>query len=670
MSEQICRFCQRYVKLAYYCEECGANCCSDCLHEKKVDSYICQDCNSKNIEVTDSEKTRRCNDCGNENIVKDHQLLKSCPKCGSHKIINIYEKKEELEKSFLELIKNSRLFVNPLRDVLNTLYKFHRKIKKTRDPPIKYYHFPKMESDLLALFKLFIYIQNTLYDKINAHFHQLVLYKEYYFDIYAQPNTNITIIEGIFDNLLRSYNSINDFVLNNVKTFNETIDSFEKNLRFIDKIGYYFTNFKKHLNLAEKEKPVYAIHAKLANGLDNEERYKKENGILFITNFDLSFIHEFGLIKKKVELSFKAPVKDLIRIKEKGKLFKKLYIEFEYGKYEFTLPPKAIKRVIEYILLARTFDETTIFDKKSAEQLQELDIDLNMLIDFIEESINSFFSLKCQYNKGYGNLQNYNKTLSKNVNFQPNQIQHISSQMYPQVSSQYNQNLMQPIPNNPVISYPNNQYIPENLNSYPEIFQSPELLHNYRNQLNQYTPQNQYQNKFFMQNLYNPTRFQNYNPQPNNRYNNQFNGINNRHNIMRKLDQAHDFNENSIISDDESTFQEFNRNHLSSLFNSDDIFTGKSFRHKRKLYKLDKEKQKKMSELEKERYGLKVTLKKLEKKFDQGLISESDYFRTFRNLNKEIYLIDKKTQNLQHSIDELESIKQSNRNFNNKRFYT
>jgi len=668
MSEQICRFCQRYVKLAYYCEDCGSNCCSDCLHEKKVDYYVCQDCNSRNIEISDSKKSKRCKDCGNENIVKDHQLLKSCPKCGSHKIINIYEKKEELEKAFLELIKNSRLFVTPLRDVLNTLYKYQQRIQKARAPPIKCYHFPKMESDLLALFKLFIYIQNTLYDKINAHFHQLILYKEYYFDIYAQPNSNITIIEGIFDNLIRSYNSINDFVLNNVKTINETIESFEKNLRFIDKIGYYFANFKKHLNLAEKEKPVYAIHAKLANGLDNEERYKKEKGILFITNFDLSFIHEFGLIKTKLELSFKAPVKDLVRIKEKGKLFKKLYIEYEYGKYEFTLPPKAIKRVIEYILLARTFDETTIFDKKSADELQEIDIDLNILIDFIEESINSFFSLKCQYNKGYGNLQNYNKVISQNINFQPNQIQDISSQMYPQVSPQFNQNLRHPIPNNPMISYPNNQCIPENVNNFPEIFQSPELLHNYRNHLNQYLPQNQYQSKFFMQNLYDPTKFQNYTPQSNNHYNNQFNNISNRHNLMRKLDQTHDFNEDPTISNKETTFQEFNRNHLSTLFSNDDIFSDKSFRNKRKLYKVDKENQKRISELEKERYGLKTTLKKLEKKFDQGLISESDYFRTFRNLNKEIYLIDKKFQTLQHNLEELESIKHNNRYFNNKRF--
>ena len=52
MSDQICRFCQRYVKLAYYCEDCGANCCSDCLHEKKIDFHTCQDCNSKDIDIS------------------------------------------------------------------------------------------------------------------------------------------------------------------------------------------------------------------------------------------------------------------------------------------------------------------------------------------------------------------------------------------------------------------------------------------------------------------------------------------------------------------------------------------------------------------------------------------------------------------------------------------
>ena len=660
MSEQICRFCQRYVKLAYYCEDCGSNSCSDCLNEKKVDYFVCQDCKSRDIEVSESEKRKKCNICDSENIIKEHQLLKSCPKCNSHKIINIYEKKEELEKEFLELIKNTRSFINPLRDALKKLYLLQRKIKNARDPPIKCHHFPKMESDLLSLFKLFIYVQNTLFEKINVHFHQIVLYKEYFFDIYAQPNSNITIIESIFENLVRSYNSINEFISSNVKTFNDSIESFEINLKFINKISHYFTSYLKFLNLAEKEKPVYAIHAKLTNGLDTtQEKYKKDKGILFITNFDLSFVHEHGLVKKKKELIFKAPVNDLTRIKEKGRIIKKLYIEFEYGKYEFTLPPKAIPRVIEYILIARTFDETTIFDKKSALKLQEIDIDINDLESFIEESINSFFSLKCQYNKGYENLNGYNN-FNQNPNFQPNQMPNIARQAQPHFNPYQNQNFAQIWPKNPTTPYPNNIGIPSTSKYFPSTSypanmqdspdQPPFGMINYRNPLKQYHPMNYEENNFFMQNLNNHNRYQNYSPERRPSYDDMF--------------------EEDLLIPDESTFQEYNRNHLSNLFDPNEISLRKSYKYKKKLFKLDKEKQEKMEELEKERYSLKATLKKLEAKFDEGLIAEKDYFKTYRNLHKEIYLIDKKIQYLRESLEELESIKQNSRSFDRKRYYT
>jgi len=115
---------------------------------------------------------------------------------------------------------------------------------------------------------------------------------------------------------------------------------------------------------------------------------------------------------------------------------------------------------------------------------------------------------------------------------------------------------------------------------------------------------------------------------------------------------------------------EYNKNHLSELFGSSEPLKKHPYGYKRKLFKLDKEKQEKMLDLEKERYSLKATLKKLETKFDQGSISESDYFRTYRNLNKEIYLIENKIQKLQQSLEELESIKQSSRNIDNKRFYS
>ena len=60
----------------------------------------------------------------------------------------------------------------------------------------------------------------------------------------------------------------------------------------------------------------------------------------------------------------------------------------------------------------------------------------------------------------------------------------------------------------------------------------------------------------------------------------------------------------------------------------------------------EKSKRKKMSELKQERYGLKETLKKLDETFNQGNLSEVDYFRTYKNLQKQIYSIDKKVNSL------------------------
>lgn len=659
MSDQVCRFCHRYVKLAYYCEECGTSCCSDCLHEKKVYFFICQDCKSKNIKILDSGKKKVCNDCGKENIGKVNQRLKSCPKCDSHQIINIYEKKEELEKRFLELIKNSRLFVNPLKDILDNLYLFQSKIKEIRDPPNKCYHFPKMESDLLALFKLFLYIQNTLFEKINVHFHQLNQNKEYFFDTYTQPNSNITIIEGIFENLLHSYNAIDEFIENNIHTFNESFETFEKNLQFIAKISYYFNAYEKLLRLAEGEKPVYAIFAKLTNGLNTKEKYKKDKGILFITNFDLSFVHEYGVVKKKKELIFKAPVQDLTRIREKGKVFKKLYIEFTYGKYEFTLPPKAVSRVIEYILLARSFDETTIYDVKTAKKLQQINIDLNELINFIEESINSFFSIKCQYNKSFENVHSYNKDLINPFNVHPNQIPNFVSQAPSQFI--YPQNRAQPW-----LNFPGNSIFHQKINNSPYIqptIQSPQFGDN--SQIPNYDRKN-----FFLQNVYNPNRVQNYNPQRINSNNDLLNNLNPYIPNQVSNINNNNYNENDYFLNNQGTFEDYNRNHLSDLFDSEHLSPQHSYGYKRKLFKLDKEKHQKMLELDKERYSLKETLKKLDTKFDQGIISEVDYFKTFKNLQKEIYLIDKKIQALQDNIEEVEEIRRSSRNFDKKRFYT
>jgi len=704
---QICRFCQRNIKLAYYCEDCGTSCCSDCLHEEKYDFYVCQDCNSKNIEILDSGKKKVCKNCGKENVKLVNQQLKSCPKCHSHQIINIYEKKEQLEKKFLDLIKNARTFIDPLRDALNNLYTLRQKIEKARDPPIRCHHYPNMESDLLSLFKLFGYAKENLLEKISILFHHFSLNKEYFFNIYTQPNSNVKIIEGIFENLNTNYHSINDFINNNIITITNSVEPIQKNLYFIDKINSLFNSYRKYLNLADKEKPVYAVYAKLTNGLNNHDKFKKNKGILFITNFDLSFVQMYGKIKKKQKTIFKAPVKDLTRIKLRGKLFKKLYVEFEYGRYEFTLPPKVLTKVMDYILLARNFDECVIYDEESAKNLYEMDIDFSDIINYIEEAINSFFSLKCKYNTIHQNTTINNQYKNNNLLIQNpyNPVKQV------QFNSVQNQN---PHPQNfdpyqnPAILPPGvyknfnpnfqNQSLYQN-NIYPynlrnSQIQTPGDIRYYGTAVRQYLPPNYNENDFFLQNFYDPNRIQNYHSERfDDPYIRNIADLDDKNILMRKLEQMqrnnpptlnptdkynYDFNDELYMElnnrrHEQSRmplYREYSKNHLSDLFNPDYTLSHENYMHKKRISKLEKIKRKKMLELEKEKYSLEETLKTLDSKFDNGIISEIDYFRTFKNLQKDIYLIDRKIENLEEEIRESESLRRSNREFDKKRYFS
>ncbi|MFX0009314.1 MAG: hypothetical protein ACFE9R_03275, partial [Candidatus Hermodarchaeota archaeon] len=102
-------------------------------------------------------------------------------------------------------------------------------------------------------------------------------------------------------------------------------------------------------------------------------------------------------------------------------------------------------------------------------------------------------------------------------------------------------------------------------------------------------------------------------------------------------------------------YQEYSKNHLSNLFEQG--YGSNDFPQNLNLNpKIDKLKQKKKFELEQERYSLEETLKALDSKFESGNISEIDYFKNFKKLQKELYKIDKKVNDITEELNEREAI--------------
>lgn len=742
MSEQIknpqkCRFCNREVDFAYYCEECGISCCSDCLHKEKKIILKCEECGSKNIEQNHTEGNLKCKDCGSLQIFKINKKIESCPKCNSKEIVNVFEKKERLEKKFLDLIKKTRKITEPFEGIINDCDALRHRVQKARAPPIKCYHFPSIEPNLLKIFQFIIYLKENILEKINTHFRYIYNNIEYFFDIYNQPNSNIRIIEGILANLQKSFETIQSFITKKIEGISEKLDKIDKKLPFIQKVDDLFSSYKRFLNLAADEKPIFAIRTKLTNGLNDEDKFKRNKGILFITDMDLSFVRKYGLINKKYELIFKAPVNDLIKLKEEGTLFKKLIVEFTYGKYEFSISSESISTVVEYILLAKNFDERVRFDNIAAKNLLGLSLDVNNLMSYIEEGINNFFSLKCQFNQKNKPpiIRNNNETpqrehhqshLSQNAS--PNRIRKDPSirqstdhhsennqfssfptnfpqqediQKNPAYNSQIkpnnNQDYQNQIHQNP--RYPNsyNHQNPQvnatmKVNSnfqgyhsphqhqhqhtsshsppcYPSRenrFHQPEKNHQPNNSCNPYHLHNSPEyskSEAYYEDPHHPKRFQNYKPFNNSE---EFSNIDDSQNyfdersiLMRKLRKANASNNGKSTPFSESTpdipmgnsgINGFNKNHLAPEF---EFQKPNRFQPNPREYNFNPQEQmrEKTLLLRKQRHEKMNVLKNLNQKYENGNISRNEYHRHYNKIKRQLYLIDKKLQNLSNSLD-------------------
>ncbi|MBN1800350.1 MAG: hypothetical protein JW891_02530 [Candidatus Lokiarchaeota archaeon] len=627
---QLCRFCEKTTKLTYYCETCGSSCCSDCLFEKQVEYYTCYNC-KKEVQVEKKEDKLVCKECGKEQISVGIKYKKACPKCKSHTIINIYEKKEELEQHFLKYIKDVRKFAQPFLELKRRLEDSREHIKKARDPPIMCFHYPTMESEMVMLFKMFNDVINSLLDRINMHLHHFSLNQDYFFDIYSQPNSSLRVIQDILNNLERSYKGIEEYISSNEKEITKKLDKIDKDLKIADYVTKYFLYFAKDLKLAREERPVYAIAAKLDNGYNPQPLSRPTRGYLFITNLDISFVHTHKIGKKRTKLILKIPIKDLQDIKPTVAKFKKrkIYLEFTYGKYEFLVRNEAIPKLIECIILAPQFGENIKLNKEAADKLQRMVLDVNNIVNFIEEAINSFFSLKCRYNQKVGERVSLNFEKNpfnsiQNPNFQPNSQQMINNSPSSMYSCSQNQQIHQaPVAENQFI-FNNQRPQYSGFGTYsPNIDEDKSVLIRQlgRQQGNPQTHQSSPINPRYTNGFYPSETFEDF------PYNTEW---------FHKagLNRSPKPNDAPFIH---PTYENYNKYHLSDYFvpnpRGEDIG-------------------KRMRVLKKEQFNLNNTLNKLEARFEQGLLAEDEYFNIYGNIQKRIASIEKKIELLKNDLHE------------------
>lgn len=594
MSEQpqICPTCQRSISLTYYCESCRVSFCSDCIKEKTTEKIICSNCGSEELE-RNSKGILKCKSCFSQNISKVYKDIKTCPKCNSSKVMKVFEKKKEINYRFLSNIKNTRTFLAPFRGALDKLSLLRNKLKKARDPPVKCFHFPSLEAELITIYKIFTHVKSEAFENLKRIFNHIFLNKTYFVDIFSQPNDNIPIIEGILENLGYEQETLTTFIETNLKKIVDSLQEIENKLKFIEEIQNRFLKYCSMIEFSRNEKALYALKCKMTKGYNLKTEYSNKKGSLLISNFNIYFINEYGVVRRRTNLLFKISHDEFKRIKILGKIKKKLYMEFVYGQYHFAINSSKRNNVIDYIENARVFDENHIYDIESANSLISIKLNLKDLHDFIERNISYLINILC--NQKYFN-QSPPYHAQEPPDYAPN---------YGQTPNENYSNGFQRNHNGPIFNESN--YMARKIRE-TQIPPTP------------YTPQ---------QNFNQPSAPNSGFPQY----------------IQIQTDPYSPGYQNGNVPYQPNS----NPNSFSGGYEH-------QYDNKQVSYSSNN-KNARLLEVQKEEYSLNQTLKLLDRRFDEGSISDVDYFKTYKTYQKDLYVIQRKIEGLKDDIDEEDSVK-------------
>ena len=110
------------------------------------------------------------------------------------------------------------------------------------------------------------------------------------------------------------------------------------------------------MKLEAEERIVFGLNCKLSSGANSEKGFSNKNGTILITNRRIYFYHEQGVFKKKTVELFAVKLADLQATQVKGKLKKKVSLQFLNSMYNFSLSKKKRAILVDWIERAQEFD--------------------------------------------------------------------------------------------------------------------------------------------------------------------------------------------------------------------------------------------------------------------------------------------------------------------------
>jgi len=636
---EVCPVCGKNPNLTYICEDCNEIFCEDCVDLHGEDNLACLQCGGLDIHY-DKHGRSFCRDCGSHDMRNVKNIDPTCRICESEKVVLITEKQKQLIEDFKTIIKDTRAFIKPLEEMVERLTIYRHNLYQLRKEYPPCYHYPTLEEDAIINFKLFDKAKSTLYEHVNRFFQEIQHNIHYIAEIQVTHPSNLPYISEILKHFERERKKVTNLSINNVELIDKRVSPDEEKVEFMGAMQGIFTSFIGKLQLERDEKIVFALKCRLSTGTSKKKDYSNKNGTILITNKRLYFYHEQGVFQKRTVELFSVKLSDLQQAGVKGRLKKKVSLEFLNSMYQFSISKDNREELISWIEKARKFASNNKTNENGIKNLAKYKVNTKLFREDLENTIYELIGYHGSYVDNPNSYQN-NQTMHssmyrrkgfkgpqsnmeqdsrfKPMNFQnnlPQQESNIEQNRYGSFSKRYEepkQNLMTPAGH---YGYPHDHTATPPLKSRNFNQHQPNpVRHSNAFQSNEFTSQN---GSIDFGSQSNSGQVPQGNPQ----------------NFNNNVDDFRNRNQSVPNPAYPSNMNNFYKQHNEEM-----------------------NLRKQVDKLRQEDYALSQTISMLEQRSDKGMINNIEFVKSYKQLQVEKYVIQDKINEIEKFLSEKNSVR-------------
>ncbi len=361
-----CQVCRRSNGV-YFCEDCGAVLCADCVETVTSDFYFCGDCHSQIPSSETDNHPQKCPECGSEEIRTGRREEERCPRCHSTRLVLVSEKRRTLAQDLRQAINVLQYGHSRFHELSRRLTRIVETLVSLRMAKFVHYHW--LERHLEELQEEVPALRNRIVNRAEMVARQMAAETSGIMHDPLWTADQFPFISGVVNRLRELGREYKERVDETLAGAFRRLEEISKTIEGLEYFRRAFVAFSSLVPLEVNELPVCALPDIRLTGSDFL-KHDKAAGTLYLTDRRMVFIATTGTIRKRESVVFDFPLPYLSGIEEDGRRKKRLVLRMQQGDIRIVCPEGTRRVMSDYMEIARSFAKYAQTNLQRTRQLQ------------------------------------------------------------------------------------------------------------------------------------------------------------------------------------------------------------------------------------------------------------------------------------------------------------